>query len=417
MIDISSLEQTIVDQKKNFKAKDPGVARELNFSKYLKTKQIIAISGIRRSGKSTLLKQFSAHFSDFYYITFDDERLINFTVDDFSNLMLVFRKSHQANVIFIDEAQNVAGWERFARRLYEEGYKIFVTSSNAKLLSSELATHLTGRYFKIELYPFSFQEFLIFKNINTADHSSAGQAALLKSFDEYLAGGGFPEVIKYQEKEYLKRIYEDVLYKDLIARFKIRETKLFQQLAAYLFTNVGKEISYNGLKKALGYKSPVSVRKHVGFMTEAYLVFELMKYDYSLKKQFISDKKIFVIDNGLRNEIAFSVSEDKGRLLENLVFIELKRRGHEIYYFKNKKECDFLIKEKNKIISAIQVTTNLGAENQEREIDGLLDALTASQLKKGLILTINQEKTIKQSGMVIEIKPLWKWLLTKNPSF
>lgn len=413
MIDISSLEQTIADQKKNFETKDPGISRELDFSKYIKTKQITAISGVRRSGKSTLLKQLSAHFPDFYYITFDDERLINFTIDDFSNLMLAFKKSHSANVIFMDEIQNVIGWERFARRLYEEGYKIFVTGSNAKLLSSELATHLTGRYFKIELYPFSFKEFLVFKNINIADHSSTGQATLLKNFDEYLAGGGFPEAIKYQEKEYLKRIYEDVLYKDLIARFKIRETKLFQQLAAYLFSNVGKEISYNGLKKILGYKSPMSVRKHVGFMTEAYLVFELMKYDYSLKKQFISDKKIFVIDNGLRNEVAFSVSEDKGRLLENLVFIELKRRGCEIYYFKNKKECDFLIKEKNKITEAIQVTAHLGDGNQEREINGLLEAAEASHLKKGLILTINQEKTIKQNGVIVEVKPLWKWLIGK----
>jgi predicted AAA+ superfamily ATPase len=305
----------------------------------------------------------------------------------------------------------VPGWERFTRRLYEEGYKIFVTGSNAKLLSSELATHLTGRYFKIELYPFSFREFLISKNINFADHSSTGQAVLLKNFDEYLAGGGFPEAIKYQEKEYLKRIYEDVLYHDLIARFKIRETKLFQQLAAYLFSNVGKEISYNGLKKTLGYKSSMTVRKHVGFMTEAYLIFELMKYDYSLKKQFISDKKVFVIDNGLRNEIAFSISEDKGRLLENLVFIELKRRGHEIYFFKNKKECDFLIKEKNKIILAVQVTAHLGEENKEREINGLSEALNVSHLKKGLILTINQEKIIKQNGIAIEVRPLWKWLI------
>ncbi|MBI5222570.1 MAG: ATP-binding protein [Candidatus Magasanikbacteria bacterium] len=411
MIELNSLEQIIADQKKNFEAKDPGIARELNFSKYLKTKQITAISGIRRSGKSTLLKQFSARFPDFYYITFDDERLINFTVDDFSNLMIAFKKSRKANVIFIDEAQNVIGWERFARRLYEEGYKIFITGSNAKLLSSELGTHLTGRYFKIELYPFSFREFLTYKNINPDSRSSAGQATLLKNFDEYLAGGGFPEAIKYQEKEFLKRIYEDVLYKDLIARFKIRETKLFQQLAAYLFSNVGKEISYNGLKKNLGYKSPMSVRKHISFMTEAYLVFELMKYDYSLKKQFISNKKVFVIDNGLRNEIAFSVSEDKGRLLENLVFIELKRRGCEIYYFKNKKECDFLIKEKNKITAAVQVTAHLGNENQEREMGGLLEAIKTNHLKKGLILTTNQEKTIKQKGGVIEVKPLWKWLI------
>lgn len=411
MMELTLLEQIVADQKKNFEVKDPGLARELDFSKYLKTKQITAISGVRRSGKSTLLKQFSARFPDFYYITFDDERLINFTVDEFSNLMLAFRKSRQANVIFMDEVQNVIGWERFARRLYEEDYKIFVTGSNARLLSSELATHLTGRYFKIELYPFSFREFLTYKNISPNSRSSAEQAAILKNFDEYLMNGGFPEAIKYQEEEFLKRIYEDILYKDLIARFKIRETKLFQQLAAYLFSNVGKEISYNGLKKTLGYKSPMSVRQHIGFMAEAYLVFELMKYNYSLKKQFVSDKKVFVIDNGLRNKIAFSVSEDRGRLLENLVFIELKRRGREIYYFKNKKECDFLIKEKNRITSAIQVTADLGKENQEREIGGLLEALEAAHLKKGLILTINQEKTIKQNGKVIEIKPLWKWLI------
>lgn len=405
------LEQIIADQKKTFEAKDPGLDRELDFAKYLKTKQITAISGIRRSGKSTLLKQFSARFPAFYYITFDDERLIKFTVDDFSNLMLAFKKSHLANVMLIDEAQNVFGWERFARRLYEEGYKIFVTGSNAKLLSSELATHLTGRYFKIELYPFSFREFLKFKKVDLGDRSSAKHAERLKKFDEYAMQGGFPEAIKYQDKEFLKRIYEDVLYKDLIARFKIREIKLFQQLAVYLFSNVGKEISYHGLQRTLGYKSPMSVRAHVGFMSEAYLVFELLKYDYSLKKQFVSAKKIFVIDNGLRNEVVFSVSEDKGRLLENLVFIELKRRGCELYYFKNKKECDFLIKEKNKITAALQVTAHLGDENQEREFDGLLEAMRESGLKKGLVLTVDQEKIVARNGKVIEVKPLWKWLL------
>lgn len=410
-MNLIKLEEVVADQSMNFQKKDIGIIRDINFDKYLKTKQITVISGIRRSGKSVLLAQFSKKFKNFYYINFDDERLIDFSVDNFDDLMVIFRKMHFSKVIFLDEIQNIEKWEKFIRRIFDEGYKIFLTGSNAKLLSSELGTHLTGRYFKIELYPFSFKEFLRYKKVNHKEKGTAIRVKMSKSFDGYLKNGGFPEFVKYKDSEFVKRVYEDVLYRDLLTRFNIREVKSFKQLANFLFTNLSSEISYNSLKKILGFKSVMTVRNYIEFMEESFLVFELYKYDYSLKKQYVSDKKIYVIDNGMRNTVAFYFSKDLGKLLENLVFIELKRRRQEIYYYKNKKECDFIIKEKNKITQVIQVSVCVDENNKEREVDGLLGAMNEFGLKKGLILTKEQEGEIKEKGKIIEIKSVYKWLL------
>ncbi len=389
-----------------------GISRDIKYNKYLKTKQICVISGIRRSGKSTLLAQFSKKFKNFYFINFDDERLVNFTIEDFRTLMLVFQERYKSKVIFLDEIQNVKGWEKFVRRIYEEGYKVFVTGSNAKLLSSELATHLTGRYIKLELYPFSFKEFLQFSKIDYQKKTSANKAKIFKEFKKYLKEGGFPEYLKFNDTEYLKRVYDDILYKDLLVRFKVKEVKAFRQLASFLFTNFTKEISYNSLKNILGFKSSTSVKNYIEFMQESFLIFELYKYDFSLKKQFVSDKKIFNIDNGLRNAVAFYFSEDRGRLLENLVFIELKRRGQEVYYYKNKGECDFIVRDKSKIVSVIQVSQIIEKNlNEDREINGLMEAMAQFKLKEGIILTENQEQTIRKDKVVIRLIPVWQWLL------
>jgi predicted AAA+ superfamily ATPase len=411
MISQKALENVLIDQKKVFLAKDRGIKREIDLEKYLKTKQITVISGIRRSGKSTFLSQIADNYKGYHYLNFDDERLVDFSVKDFSVLMSSFLKMSDAKVIFLDEIQNVRNWERFVRRIFEEGYKIFITGSNARLLSSELATHLTGRYVKIEMFPFSFVEYLNLKNISFQEGGTKAEAKIKKAIDEYLLNGGFPEYSKSGDKESLKRIYGDIMYRDLITRFKIRETKAFRELANYLFTNFSKELSYNSLKNILGFKSVMSVKNYVDFMEQSYLIFELFKYDFSLKKQYVSDKKIYVIDNGLRNEMAFNFSHDEGRLLENLVFIELRRRQMEIFYYKDKKECDFLIKDKNKIVSAIQVTKIFDKYNRERELAGLEDALEKFNLKQGLILTIGEEEEIKIKKKKIKILPVWKWLI------
>jgi predicted AAA+ superfamily ATPase len=412
MLKIAIISEVVEDQIAKFSEKETGIQRIVEPAKYIETAQITVISGIRRSGKSTLLAQFSKKFANFYYANFDDERLADFVMEDFQQLMTVFQKRHQAKVIFLDEIQNVVGWERFVRRIHDEGYKIFITGSNAKLLSSELATHLTGRYVKIELYPFSFEEFLRFKEVKTEKMTSASKAGIMKLFDEYTLTGGFPEFLKHGDEELLQRTYDDILYKDLLVRFRIREVKAFKQLAAFLFTNFTKEISYNSLKDTLGFKSATSVKNYIEFMQESFLIFELYKYDFSLRKQFVSDKKVYAVDNGLRNAIAFYFSEDLGKLLENLTFIELKRRGYEVYFYKGTRECDFLIKEKSKIIQAIQVTKDMDVNNRRREVDGLVEAMKIFNLKEGTILTQYQEDTIeREGGSVIHVVPLWKWLL------
>lgn len=412
MLEIAFLENIIIDQAETFKSKKLGTLRDVDFKQYLKTKQITVISGIRRSGKSVLLKQFSQHYKKFYYLNFDDERLIDFSVTDFQNLMVAFRKQFETRVLLLDEIQNVPKWERFVRRLFEEGYKIFLTGSNAKLLSGELATHLTGRYLKIELYPFSFQEFLRFHDSSFLPKGTRQEVEIQKYFKQYLFGGGFPEFVKTKNAEINRQIFEDIVYRDLLSRFKIRETKNFKLLVNYLFTNIASQISYNSLKILLNIKSATTVKNYIEFIGESYLAFELMKYDFSLKKQYVSNKKIYAIDNGLRNSVAFAFSEDIGKMLENMVFIELKRRGTEVYYFKDKKECDFVVRKGLKITEAIQVTRSLAdPKAAEREVAGLLEAMEKFKLKTGLIITENQEEEKVIAGKKIKIMPVWKWLL------
>lgn len=412
MINISLLEEVVNDQLEHFRKKETGTPRRVDFERHLKSRQITVISGIRRSGKSTLMSQFARQAGEYYYINFDDERLINFAVDDFQNLMVVFQKLYPAETIFIDEVQNIVGWERFIRRIHDEGYKIFITGSNARLLSSELSTHLTGRYLKIELYPFSFTEFLDFNDVDYSIASSKTRAAVLRLFDKYLKNGGFPEYIRYNDPESLKRVYDDILYRDILVRFKIREVKGFKHLASFLFSNFTKEMSYNSLKNNIGFRSVTSVKDYIDFMQEAYLLFELPRYDYSLKKQVLTGKKIYAIDNGLRNTVSFYFSEDEGRLLENLVFVELKRRGEDVFYFKGRNECDFLIRKGLKITEAIQVSRELKRGiNEDREINGVMEAVKSFKLKTGTILTGHQEDTLIRDGITLRLVPAWKWLI------
>ena len=409
------LERVVFDQLANFKAKDPGVPRDVDFDKAIKSKQIQIVTGIRRCGKSTLLKQLSEKLDSFYYLNFDDERLLKFSVEDFDSLLILWKKLYKSKTIILDEIQNVKNWERFIRRIYDEDYKIILTGSNAKLLSGDLSTHLTGRHIKLELYPFSFSEYLRFKNFDSDKWKTTDRLAkLLRLTDEYVENGGFPEYVIFGDVDYLKRIFEDILYKDLIVRFKIREIKSFRELANYLFTNFTSEISYNSLQRALNFRSVVSVKNYIGHLQESYLLHELYKYDYSLKKQIVYNKKIYSIDNGLRNQVSFRFSEDSGKLLENTVFLQLKRSGKEVYYYKNKRECDFLIKQKTKIVEAIQVTDVLSAANRERELNGLIAAMESFNLKKGLIITRNQEEKFRSQGREIRVLPIYKWLLSKE---
>ncbi|MCX6689397.1 MAG: ATP-binding protein [Methanoregula sp.] len=412
MLPTPHLEEIIREQNERFVAQDPGIARDIDLEYYRNTSRIVVVSGVRRSGKSTLLRQFAALYPAFLYVNFDDDRLMGFAVTDFSALTLVLSKmSDETRVIFIDEIQNIPGWERFVRRIHDEGYKVFLTGSNAHLLSAELGTHLTGRYTQITLYPFSFKEVLRFRGISVDRMTQKKRALILREFDRYIDTGGFPEFVKTGDWDVLKRTHDDILFRDVIVRFGIREVRTFRQLSQYLFTNIANMVSYNALKKTLGIRSVTSVRDYLGFLREAYLVFEIFRYDYSLKKQHVNEKKCYAVDNGMRNAVAFRFSEDRGRLLENLVFIELSRRGESVYFFKDSGECDFIIEDRGKIISAVQVCFNLVLENRERELSGLVKTMQAFHLDEGVILTYNQEETILYEGVSIRIEPAWMWLL------
>lgn len=406
------IQQVVADQSNLISGKNRGVLRQIDYQKHHQSKQISVISGIRRAGKSTLMLQLADYYSAFHFITFDDERLINFQVSDFNILMIELNKLKSSKVIVIDEAQNIEGWERFVRRLHDEEYKVILSGSNSKLLSSELATHLTGRYIKTELYPFSFSEYLQLKQINHKVKTTSNIASIIKLFDQYLEKGGFPEYCLSDDAEYLKRIYEDVLYRDLIVRFGIKNIKGFKNLSQYLFTNFTKETNYNTLAGLLGFSSATSVRDYISFLSESYMLFELYKYDFSLKKQYTSNKKIYSIDNGLRNKVSFRTGSDLGQLLENTIFIELKRRGIEVWYYKTKNnlEVDFLWFSNQPEL--LQICYDLSSPSTyKREITALGTAMKEFGVQRSSIISYNTIDTIKTPSGIIKVIPAWQWLL------
>jgi uncharacterized protein len=383
----------------------------------LKSQEIIVISGIRRCGKSTLLNQIrSSSKEQQYYLNFDDDRLVNFHVEDFQILLEVFVELFgEQKHFWFDEIQNIHGWEWFIRRLYDYGYKIFLTGSNATMLSKELGTHLTGRYTRWEIYPFSFLEFLLFQGFSLSKdsfHSTTGKAELRRLFFDFFSSGGFPQFLKYHDENYLKSLFESILYRDVMARNNLTGGQELKELIYLLSSNVAKPYSNSRLAEAVGVKNATTIRNYLEFLQDTYLIFPVSKFDYSSRKQLQNPRKIYFIDNALIRKLGFQFSEDRGRLLENIIFLELRRRGLEIFYHKVKGECDFLLREGINVTGAIQVCYHFERkETLDREVKGLAEAMTIHRLDDGLILTDDTEVSIEKEGKKIRIMPAWKWLL------
>ncbi len=375
--------------------------------------QIIIIKGMRRSGKSTFIQYVrSQQTQGHFYFNFDDDRLVEFTIADFQLLLETFIELlGPAKIVFFDEIQNIAGWEQFVRRLHDQQYKIYITGSNAQLFSYELGTHLTGRYIALEMYPYSFKEYLstyqyIFdpKRIYTTED----RAYLKGMFNRYFQVGGIPDYVRFEQPDYLNDLYDSILYRDIIVRHNIGREQALKSLVYYLASHVGKDVSFNQLKTLLKLASASTVSDYCYYLEMSYLCFFINRYSPSLKVQSHYGKKEYFIDHALAKRIGFRISDDYGRLLENIVFLELKRRGHEVYFHKKNKECDFVIKEGSDITQAIQVTQQLDSmATEKREREGLEEAMSSYHLKTGLILTENTEE---QRGN-ITIMPIWKWLL------
>lgn len=412
------LKQVIADQQEYIPPKN-FFLRTLTdtIKQFVDDPSIMIISGIRRSGKSTIQRvlQLELDQSD-YYLNFDDERLVRFRVEDFQMLLEVLVELFgEQSTFYFDEIQNIEGWERFVRRLYEQGKKIYITGSNAKLLSKELGTHLTGRYIQFEVYPLSFKEIINHKLPNVLSKkalSTNDSGMILHHFSNYMKNGGIPDYVKFEKTEYLRDLFEGILYRDIIARYKVHDEKPLKELVYYLASNLGKEFSYTKLSKIIGISSPHTIVNYCNYLEQCYLCFFINRYSHSLKKQMQYNKKCYMIDPAFIRITGFRISEDRGRLLENIVFLHLKTLKKEIYFHQGQKECDFVIREGDRIIQAIQVTTCLlDEEVKRREVHGLIEAMTAYSLSDGLILTENEQDTMQMNGFQISVMPLWKWLL------
>lgn len=402
MITKDTIQEVIKLQRESLNKSETGTLREELKEVNILDSFAIIITGVRRCGKSTFLHQLIKKQKKAYYLNLEDPRLEGFEVTDFNKVESIMEELYgKEGIYFFDEIQNIPKWEKFVRYLIDKKEKVVITGSNAQLLSKELGTKLTGRHIQIEMFPFSFNEFLSIENLK----------ASVQSFEDYFNKGGFPEFLKKNNSNILHELLSDIVMKDIAIRFNIKNTNMLKKIAVFLISNVGKEFSYNSIKKMFDIKSVQSVIDYVSFFENAYLLFGVTRFSYSFKQQQVNPKKIYSIDNGFSNNVSASFSKDKGYMLENLVFLTLRRKHKDIFYFKEKKECDFVIKEKEKITYAIQVCYGFNEENKEREINGLLEALDEFKLKEGLILTYNQEDEFNVKDKIIRVVPVWKWLL------
>jgi len=377
---------------------------------------IKVIIGPRRAGKSFFAIHTLAKLGSVGYVNFDDEKLTE--VKDYNEITNTLNSIYiNPKYLLFDEIQNLDKWELFVNRLQRQGYNLVITGSNSKLLSQELATHLTGRHIPINLFPFSFKETLKLEKSKLTDNE------IKTRLFSYLTYGGYPEptIKDIDYKEYLSTLFTSILYNDIVKRFRIRSAQAIEDLAVYLLSNIAKEFSYNTLSKMTKCKSVHTVEKYLKYLEETFLFFRLNRFSFKLKEQISSNKKIYCIDNGFIHAKAFKVRQDLGKLYENMVAIELKKKEIngkiEIFYWKNQRheEVDFVVKEGLKIKKLIQVCYDItDIKTKKREIRALVKASEELKCNNLLIITEDKEGEEKVKGKKIKYIPLWKWLLSEK---
>ncbi|MDZ7402449.1 MAG: ATP-binding protein, partial [candidate division KSB1 bacterium] len=371
-----------------------------------------------RSGKTTYLREIikTLGLKHFLFLNFEDERIVPISDIDLF-IEAYFELYHEKPHIFLDEFQNTENWHLKVRRLIDQDYKVFVTGSNANLLSSEIATHLAGRTFIKRILPFSFREYLKLKGIPCSKDAIYGKERFLikNGFQEFLSYGGFPEVIKTGlKKELLRQYFEIVFYKDIIVRHGIRQETGMRLLIQKLIENIGKSYNVTNLRNRISQIVGISKQSlfdYLQFLEESFFVVHVNNYQKSFLQR-ETERKTFFIDNGFLTILSLEVNQPK--LFENQIFLELLKTGKAIYYFRMKEECDFVIKSNEKITEAVQVCWELSDWNREREMNGLIEAMDFLGLNHGLILTNSQEDSIELNGRKIDVKPAWKWLLERS---
>ncbi|MBC2697346.1 MAG: ATP-binding protein [ANME-2 cluster archaeon] len=392
--------------------------------------KINTIIGSRRAGKTYFMYQIinqlkSENKDKIIYINFEDERLFPIKKEELDLILDAYYELYPDNkdeklYIFFDEIQEVPFWETFLRRLYDqENVEICVTGSSSKLLSKEIATGLRGRTLTYRIFPYSFKEFLNVKGLTLQRNFEYTplRHKIKNLLIEYIEFGGFPEIVDKDntlKTKILQEYFDLIFYKDLVDRYQIRSFATVKEMLLYLVNNFSSYFStnkyYNNLKSQGKKISKNTLFTYLACAADINFIFIVPKYG-KLKEQFANPKKVYVIDTGLINAISFKFSQNIGRLYENVVLIELKRRDKDVYYWKNKYECDFLTTQGREVEEAIQVCYELTDENKDREINGLIEAVDEFKLNDGLIITGDLEGEEIKGGKKIVYKPLWKWLL------
>lgn len=423
MIERGNLQKVVLEQA--VQSHDTGMPRDSLplLKKYMVMDEVLVISGVRRSGKTTLMFQLMKGLPENtypLYINFEDERLINFEVTDFDLLYEVYLESFpesDKHYLFLDEIQEVDGWERWVNRRHaEKRIKFIVSGSNASLLSGELSTFLTGRQIVFRNFPFSFREYLNFTTQEIPEaparlHSEIRvRSRMNRALREYMLHGGFPSYLQSLEPELLKQYFRDLLFRDVVRRHSVRDVRALEHLAIYLMTNSGQEFSYTALSKVLNIDVK-TIQEYIQFLADANLIMEIGHFSYSYKQVMKRNKKAYSIDPGLRNAVSFRFSEDWGRLAEDVVLLELiKKSGKLVTYWKNKREIDFVLRSGDLSLDLYNVC--LTERIPKRETEGLVEGGEKLKRVKSLTLISKNQYQEKEELKVI---PLWVWLLENNP--
>ncbi len=397
----------------------------------LDTNKIISLIGVRRSGKTHVIYSIinklrkTANPKNIVYVNFEDDRLFPLKLKDLSTMLDAYYemypdKKNEKVYFFFDEIQNVQNWEKFIRRLYDtEKCAVFLTGSSAKLLGKEIATGLRGRTLSYEVFPLSFSELLRFKGIKPDLHSSKSQARIKNALADYPIRGGFPEIINYDQSVFMKTLQEYIdliMYRDIIERYGVSNTFLLKRLIKFCFSNISTLVSFNKLYndfKSEGLNiSRNTVYEYISYLEDAYALFNVPIYAKSVREQWRNPRKIYSVDVGFKTATDFPLSVDIGRVFENIVFLELRRRTEKIYYFKGKREVDFYYTEDDKG-RLLNVSYEMDSPaTRDREISGLVEAMKEFSLKEGSIVTAEHKELIKTESGKIHVIPLWEWLLT-----
>lgn len=424
LIDKRTLEVIFADQKNEINNRGDEFICSRNESKLvdLNSPQAQVVIGVRRSGKSTLCMQTLLNSNiEFAYADFDDERLAGLGTSQLNDVLEILYKIYgNFKYVFFDEIQNIEGWPLFVNRLLRNKLHVVLTGSNAKLLSSDLATHLTGRSNEINLYPFSFAEFCTMKGVDYNQRTTKGIAEQRKTFDEYLQQGGFPELINIKNgKKYITNLVGNILKRDIEQRYNIAYPAQFEKLAHHLLNVAPYIITVSELAEIFNFKSPHTVRNYVAYLKQAYLLIGINKFSPKSKMR-VTQEKIYAVDVALMNqrENAFA-GENLGWRLETIVLSHLIRKcqyeGWDVYYLKERYgECDFVVCNGNRVLQCIQVSYDISAEKtRNREINGLLLANRQTKCENLLLLTDHEYSGIEKNGHKISIRPVYEWCVTE----